>query len=86
MQVSSDLQEKIDIVCRQTDYTQEKALEKLTTHNNNTIDVIKEYLGSVTTEKKQPKTLNQKIYSEIRTFMDNVNTQYELRKQESTTH
>ena len=45
--------ESVDIVMRQTNYTKEKAEEKLSEHNNVTINVIKEYLNI--TEKKEKK-------------------------------
>lgn len=69
----------IDIICRQTTYTREEAESKLEAHSNNVSSVLKEYLG-VTPKPKKKNTINQKIYGELRTFMDNINEQYEKRK------
>lgn len=53
--------ENVDMVMRQTNYTKEKAEQKLSEHNNVTINVIKEYLNITekkeTEEKKLPKNL-----------------------------
>ena len=61
--------EKIQMILRQTDYSEEEANTKLQDHNGDPIQVIKEYLGI--TEKKAPmaKTKNQEIYRQIRNFI-----------------
>jgi hypothetical protein len=66
-----ELTEKINIILRQTDYTPEVAKEKLLLVNLDHIRVIKEYFGIA--EKKAPpsKSLQQQIYKEIRTRLDN---------------
>ena len=63
---SDQLNEKIQIILRQTDYTEEIAREKLKKYNFNEIAVIKYYFGI--TEKKEPitKSLNQEIYKHLR--------------------
>ena len=40
-----ELQRKIDMVIRQTDYTEEQTREKLKQFNDNHLLVIKDYLG-----------------------------------------
>ena len=64
----------IDIICRQTTYTREEAESKLEAHSNNVSSVLKEYLG-VTPKPEKKNTINQQIYGELRTFMDNINEQ-----------
>lgn len=69
--------QEIDIVLRQTNYTKELAIQKLQQHNNNTINVIKEYMGVKPTEKKAPiKSLNQEIYRQIRIKLDTSMDEY----------
>ena len=69
--------ENIDIVLRQTNYTKEVAIQKLKEHNNNTINVIKEYMGVKPAEKKAPiKSLNQEIYRQIRIKLDTSMDEY----------
>ena len=77
----------IKLVCRQTDYTEEEAEQKLLQHKGNYMSVVKEYLNpsyiEETIKKKdeyENKSNNQKIYSEIRGFMDNAVKGYEYRK------
>ena len=75
--------EVINLVMRQTDYTEEQSKEKLKQWNNNYINVIKEYLNPEFQNKKQeakPQTLNQQMLGEIRTFMDDVYIKFENRK------
>jgi len=63
---NEDLEDRIQLVMRQTDYTQDVAREKLTACNYDAIKCIKEYMGI--TEKKAPTqtSLNQQIYRQLR--------------------
>lgn len=71
----------IDIVLRQTNYTKEIAIQKLEQHNNNVIDVIKEYMGVKPSEKKLPmKSLNQEIYRQIRVKLDTSMDEYRIKQ------
>jgi len=74
--------EIINLVMRQTNYDKETIEEKLEANNNNYLAVIKEYIVQDKKERKKEenKSTNQKIMSEIRTFMDDVNNQYAKRK------
>ena len=69
---NEDLEERILLVMRQTDYTQEVAREKLTACNYDAIKCIKAYMGIP--EKKTPTqvSLNQQIYRELRTQLGAV--------------
>lgn len=61
-------QENIDLVCRQTNYTEDEATQKLSLHDNNPIKVIQEYISS--SKKEVPElSSNQQFYSNIRNFM-----------------
>ena len=76
----------IDIILRQTTLSREEAEESLTIENNNYEKVIKNYLSDSSYYHNQEqlnnnnntneefKSTNQKIYSEIRNFMDSVHT------------
>ena len=71
-----------NIIMRQTDYDEEKAKNKLKEHNNDVLAVIKEYLGpkkNVDTDKS--KSINQMIYGEIRTLMDDAAATYRVKKE-----
>jgi len=61
--------ESVNMICRQTDYTQDEAREKLEKNNYNYQLVLNEYFGIKESPKKE-KTTNQQIYGEIRNLMD----------------
>ena len=75
----------VDLVVRQTDYDEDKAMIKLIEWNYNYLNVIKEYMNpNFQNIKKKEKTgtKNQMIYGEIRSFMDDVNKQALWRKRQ----
>ncbi len=77
---TDQIDSKIQIILRQTDYTEEKAREKLQEFNYNEIDVIKDYFGI--TEKKAPapiKSVNQAIYKQLRSHLDGAMKDYRER-------
>ena len=61
----------MDIVCRQTNYTEEEAKAKLLEHNNDIEKVIREYIEPVPKEIKSID-VNQQIHKEINQFMNEV--------------
>jgi len=83
-QIATRRQAMIELIMRQTDYTEEVARMKLEYWKNNYLHVIKEYMNPNFQDKeKAPEpssTKNQMIYGEIRTFMDDVNKQQLQRK------
>jgi hypothetical protein len=82
---NNEIQEKVEMILRQTDYSEEDAKNKLKDHNYDHISVIKSYLGI--TEKKEPpiKTVNQEIYKQIRYRLDSNMREYNLRKERDET-
>lgn len=62
--------ERIQMIMRQTDYTEEQVIQKLIAFNDDHIKVIKDFMGI--TEKKAPqiKSVNQEIYKQIRGKLD----------------
>jgi hypothetical protein len=69
---TTDIQEKIEKIIRQTNYTETVAREKLLEFQFDELLVIKNYFGI--TDKKVVKTantsLNQEIYRQLRTKMN----------------
>jgi hypothetical protein len=82
---NNENQEKIQMILRQTDFSEEDAKNKLKEFNYDHIQVIKSYLGI--TEKKEPpiKTVNQEIYKQIRYRLDSNMREYNLRKERDET-
>jgi len=73
----------INMVLKQTDLPRKLVIEKLKKYNGDSIAVIREYLGTKNSIKtnNNDKSTNQKIFKEMRTFMDTVKTQYDMRKE-----
>ena len=69
---NEDLEERIQLVMRQTDYTQESAREKLTAHNYDAIKCIRAYMGITEKKTSAQVSLNQQIYRELRTQLGAV--------------
>ena len=66
-------EERIQVLLRHTNYTYDEAREKLIEHNNDYMAVIRSYLNqgmSPVTPTTKPLSMNQQIYKEIRSFMD----------------
>ena len=67
----------IELIMRQTDYTEEVARKKLEYWKGNYLHTIKEYMNPNFQDKLvtpvPSSTKNQMIYGEIRNFMDDVN-------------
>jgi hypothetical protein len=62
---------KVQMIMRQTDYTVKKTKEKLGEFNFDEMAVIRDYFGI--TEKKAPqpiKSVNQAIYKQLRGHLD----------------
>ena len=76
---TDQIEEKVQKILRQTDYTEEGAREKLKEHNYDEIRVIKSYLGIA--EKKAPvvTSVNQEIYRQLRHKLDTNMRDYQER-------
>ena len=81
----TNLDNHIELILRQTDYTKDIAIQKLQHHNNDPLKVIKEYMGILpSAEKKAPvKSLNQEIYKQIRSKLDTSMREYREKNQNS---
>ena len=76
---TDQIEEKIQKVMRQTDYTKDVAKEKLKLFNFDEILVIKSYLG-ISDKKVQPiKSVNQEIYKQLRHRLDSNMRNYQER-------
>jgi uncharacterized protein with HEPN domain len=74
------LDDKVQVIMRQTDYTEEKAREKLVEFKLDEMAVIRNYFGI--SEKKAPKqvtSVNQEIYKQLRGHLDGAMRDYRER-------
>lgn len=74
-----ELQKKIDMIMRQTDYTDEQTRGKLIQFNDNHLLVIKDYLGIPEKKTETVKSVNQEIYKQIRYNLDGAMRDYNNR-------
>lgn len=76
---TSQIDSKVQIILRQTNYTEEKAREKLKEFNFDEMNVIRDYFGI--SEKKTPeiKSVNQAIYRQLRSHLDGAMRDYRER-------
>ena len=86
---NEEIKKHIELILRQTDYTEKKANEELQLNGYDPIKVIKKYLG-ISTEKKTLPTnsdinLNQEIYKQMRLKLDNAMRNYTERKENNET-
>jgi hypothetical protein len=77
---TNQIEGKISVILRQTDYTEDKAREKLGQFNFDELAVIRDYFGI--TEKKTPEkiqSVNQAIYKQLRGHLDGAMKDYRER-------
>ena len=76
---TDQIDERIQKVMRQTDYSENVAREKLKEHNFDEIATIKAYLG-ITEKKALPvKSINQEIYKQLRSRLNSNMKDYQSR-------
>lgn len=78
---TDQIEGKIQIIMRQTNYTEEQARYKLGKFNFNEISVIQDYFGINQKKDKSPevKSVNQAIYKQIRGHLDGAMRDYRER-------
>ena len=78
-----EINNMVQVILRQTDYSEDIAREKLKEANFDHILVIKSFLGI--TEKKAPqiKSKNQEIYKQLRYKLDSSMREYNMKKENS---
>jgi len=76
--IKETMEDFIGIIMRQTTLSEEESKERLTYYNNEYVKVIEEFMGTHNKNKKTEKssTINQQIYKEIRTVMDNASMNF----------
>ena len=62
----TDMNEKIQIIMRQTDLSKDEIIQKLKECNNDHILVIKSYFGIKNAPHKEVTSINQEIYKQLR--------------------
>ena len=78
---TNDTNNKIDIIMRQTDYTESEAKEKLILYDYDHIKVIKSFFGIQEKKESPIKSVNQEIYKQIRFKLDATMREYNKMKE-----
>lgn len=73
--LSLSTEQKVDIIMRQTTYTNEQCIEYLTQLNGDHINVIKQFLG-IKPKQYAIKSVNQEIYKQMRHKLDSSMKDY----------
>jgi hypothetical protein len=75
--------ELIAMVMRQTDYDETTAVQKLEEHKGNFDSVIRDYLvgTSVVEPPSEERSINQRMFGEIRSYMDEASSAYYRKKE-----
>ena len=68
---NDDVDKYVDKVMSQTNYTEEEARAKLEIFNGDYMRVLRDYLGIPEKKEVIAKSMNQEIYRQIRTRLDN---------------
>jgi hypothetical protein len=79
-----EIKNKIDIITRQTNYTELEASDKLKDFNYDHIKVIKHFLG-IPEKKEKITSVNQEIYKQLRLKLDKNMREFNHRKEKSET-
>jgi hypothetical protein len=82
---SEQIENKIQMILRQTDYTEEIAREKLKEYKYDHILVIKSYFGITEKKIEVAESVNQEIYKQMRYKLDGVIRDYNFRKENNDT-
>ena len=76
---TEQIDDKVQKILRQTNYTKEVAEIKLKENNYDEISVIKTYFGISETKKNKVNSINQEIYKQIRYKLDSNMRDYNAR-------
>ena len=66
------MEEDLDFICRQTDYTKEEATERLKTENGDAEAVVIKFMSKPKVEKETLLNPHQTIFKEIGKFMQEI--------------
>ena len=70
--LSSDEEETIKMIMRQTTYDRQTVIEKLAQHNNDVFKLLRDFMRIPDKKDERKISLNQSIYKEIRTTLGSV--------------
>lgn len=78
---TDELDNKIQIIMRQTNYTYDESKQKLQDYQYNEIKVIRAFMGIPDKKERPVKSINQEIYRQIRYKLDASMSEYNKKKE-----
>lgn len=77
----NSIEDKVQMILRQTNYTEEEAKEKLLQYNEEPLLVIRDFLGISEKKSSTPVySVNQEIYRQLRYKLDASMREYQAKK------
>ena len=73
---NDDIEKHVQLVIRQTNYTEEEARNKLKLYNSDYLRVLKEYMGIPDKKDIKVKSVNQEIFKQFRNNLDSSMREY----------
>jgi hypothetical protein len=81
---SQRIEDKVQMILRQTNYTEQEALAKLNECSNEPLLVIKQFLGIPEKNTPQISSVNQEIYKQLRHKLDSSMREYKTKTETNT--
>jgi hypothetical protein len=78
---TDELDNKIQIIMRQSNYTYEESKQKLQDYQYNEIKVIRAFMGIPEKKETPVKSINQEIYRQLRYRLDASMSEYNKKKE-----
>lgn len=77
-QPQSQAAETVQMIMRQTTYTEEQASAKLALYKNDVYKVLRDFMSIPEKKEQKPPSLNQTIYKELRTNLGVVDVDFAM--------
>ena len=81
LQITRIKEESVNMICRQTELSEDEAKKQLEEVNYDYMKVLNKYFGVIEKQKEEKGSTNQQIYGEIRNLMDTGAKNFRLERE-----
>jgi hypothetical protein len=81
LQITRIKEESVNMICRQTEFSEDEAKKQLEEVNYDYMKVLNKYFGVTEKQKEDKGSTNQQIYGEIRNLMDTGAKNFRLERE-----
>ena len=81
LQITRIKEESVNMICRQTEFSEDEAKKQLEEVNYDYMKVLNKYFGVIEKQKEDKGSTNQQIYGEIRNLMDTGAKNFRLERE-----